>query len=1207
MASGQGELAICVEFDPDTQSLSLESCAPLPDDTQHNDIAAAYLSLCDIDSAPLHSLLLSDSIILDQPRPAPQLSPAAPLTQHTRTPLAIFAGKKYKPVAIKVRPVETELPSRFRITRDIKGDPLKDMPTLSTRPPPYTPTGRYTEERKAVIDKAHPGDFLLPEERALMHHFMCVQDKGFAWCDPERGHFREDFFPPVEIPTIPHKPWTQKNIPIPPGIYEEVCKLIKRKLEAGVYEPSNSSYRSRWFCVVKKDGTSLRIVHSLEPLNKVTIKHAGVTPFTDQIGEHFAGRACGGMLDLYIGYDERGLSEPSRDLTTFQSPFGTLRLVTLPMGWTNSVPIFHDDVTCILQPEIPDTTIPYIDDVPIRGPEGRYLLPDGTEERIPDNPGIRRFVWEHFQSVNRVVQRVKYCGGTFSGFKSALCAEEIVAVGHRCTPQGRLPDLKYVDKISKWGPCKNVSEIRAFLGTIGVCRMFIRNFAKRANSLVHLTRKDVPFEFGPEQLAAQKDLKEALLASPALRPLSYTSDSPVILAVDSSAIAVGFYLCQEDPANPKRRYFARFGSIPFNDRERRFSQPKLELYGLFRALRAYKIFLVGIRNLIIEVDARYIRGMLNNPDTAPSASLNRWIVSILTFHFELRHVPGKTHGPDGLSRRPPQPDDIDEEEEDVEEDFDDWVDNLYGFTHLVNPTVPATISANLLNSFAAYEHLTQMTADFGADEYRDVPYTAPRSDAAAYADLRLREAHRWLMSLKRPENISDHEYALIIRYAANLFVDRGEIWKRDPQGAHKRILYDGQRTRAMEAAHNDTGHRGFYATNALLAERYWWPYIGQDIAWYVRTCHICQLRQTRQIAIPPIVATPAPLFAKMYMDTMHLPRSGGFGYIVQGRCSLTHYPEFRMLRKETAQSLGDWIFQDILCRWGTLVEIVSDNGKPFVAALGHLDKKYHVKHIRISGYNSRANGIVERSHFDVRQALFKASDGSETKWSQAAQSVFWSERVTPRKRMGCSPYFAVTGTHPLLPFDIVEANYLLPPPDSLLSTTDLVARRAIALQKRQEDLIRLKDRVHLARNRAALRFERDHTHTIRDFNFKAGALVLVRNTAIEKALNRKMRPRYFGPMVVISKNKGGAYIICDLDGTLAHSPVAAFRIVPYFCRENIDLPDLEQHIDVSAARLRELENTTTTDPDYPEPPEEYSDAAEAAEDTAGEEEEAEET
>jgi hypothetical protein len=215
----------------------------------------------------------------------------------------------------------------------------------------------------------------------------------------------------------------------------------------------NSSYCSKWFCVAKKDGKSLRIVHSLEPLNKVTIKHVGITPFTDQIGEHFAGRVCSGMLDLYIGYDKRRLAPESHDLTTFQSPFGALCLVTLPMGWTNSVPIFHDNITFILQPEIPNTTVPYIDNVPICSPAERYILPNGTEERIPDNPSIRHFIWEHFQGLNRVVQQTKYCGRTYSGPKTVLCVEEITVVGHRCTPSGRLPDPSRIDKIVKWGPC----------------------------------------------------------------------------------------------------------------------------------------------------------------------------------------------------------------------------------------------------------------------------------------------------------------------------------------------------------------------------------------------------------------------------------------------------------------------------------------------------------------------------------------------------------------------------------------------------------------------------------------------------------------------------------------------------------------------------------------------------------------------------------
>ena len=165
------------------------------------------------------------------------------------------------------------------------------------------------------------------------------------------------------------------------------------------------------------------------------------------------------MLDLYVGYDEQTLVESSRDLTTFQTPFGALRLVTLPMGQTNSVPIFHDNVTYILQPEIPDVTVPFIDNVPIKGPVSKYRNRDRTYETIPENTGIRHFVWEHFQNLNRVVQQMKYCGRTFSGPKTALCAAEITVVGHRCTYDGRLPETDQVGVIKQWSACNNVSEV----------------------------------------------------------------------------------------------------------------------------------------------------------------------------------------------------------------------------------------------------------------------------------------------------------------------------------------------------------------------------------------------------------------------------------------------------------------------------------------------------------------------------------------------------------------------------------------------------------------------------------------------------------------------------------------------------------------------------------------------------------------------------
>ena len=138
------------------------------------------------------------------------------------------------------------------------------------------------------------------------------------------------------------------------------------------------------------------------------------------------------------------------------------------------------------------------------------------------------------------------------------------------------------------------------------------------------------------------------------------------------------------------------------------------------------------------------------------------------------------------------------------------------------------------------------------------------------------------------------------------------------------------------------------------------------------------------------------------------------------------------------------------------------------------------------------------------------------------------------------------------------------------------------LQKRQEDLVHLRDQVYRKRNRTALCFECDHTMIIHNFNFNKGDLVLMRNTAIEKALNKKMRPRYFRPIVIVSHNCSSTYIICDLDSTLAHAPIVAFQIVPYFTHEHLDLPDLKQHINISVTLLRKLEDTITTDPNYPE-------------------------
>src|SRR5438105_2819823 len=83
------------------------------------------------------------------------------------------------------------------------------------------------------------------------------------------------------------------------------------------------------------------------------------------------------------------------------------------------------------------------------------------------------------------------------------------------------------------------------------------------------------------------------------------------------------------------------------------------------------------------------------------------------------------------------------------------------------------------------------------------------------------------------------------------------------------------------------------------------------------------------------------------------------------RDHLSSWAEARALKNESAEAIGRWLFEDIICRWGCLIEIITDNGPPFLKAVKWLEQKYGITGIKISAYNSRANGSVERPHWDI--------------------------------------------------------------------------------------------------------------------------------------------------------------------------------------------------------------------------------------------------
>jgi hypothetical protein len=530
---------------------------------------------------------------------------------------------------------------------------------------------------------------------------------------------------------------------------------------------------------------------------------------------------------------------------------------------------------------------------------------------------------------------------------------------------------------------------------------------------------------------------------------------------------------------------------------------------------------------------------------------------------------------------------------DASDTVETWIDDACGFSSIASPTLWVV---NLCNAPPTTHVFTVEDLEDSPDGSSREITLPPRDSKADAADSRVRLVDAYLRDPLAPLALEPARLQGFTRYAHEFFLYDDRLWRRGIEGAHQLVIFEpSRRLSLLQQAHDSLGHKGKFATRRQLLLRFWWPHLDADVAWFDDTCIECQRRRTQHVIIPPTVAYPAPLFRKIYCDTMHMPPANKFKFIVHGRCSLTGWPEWRALRVENAEQIGRWLFEDVLCRWGGVEEIVTDNGTQFIAAAAWLATKYGIHHIRISPYNSRAN-LVERRHFDVREAIVKTAGNDVAHWYKYAPHVFWAERVTVQRATGHSPFYMAHGVEPVLPFDIEEATWLVdyPTNDLPARTTDLLAARARALQKRDEDLDRLREQVFAARIASTTRSVTRNAAKIEDFDFQPGALVLVRNSENEKNLSGKTNPRYLGPMVVVQRNKGGAYVLAELDGALSKLRYAAARLVPYHARSqiNVDIGHLTSLStdELAAATTDEPVEELSPDFDAPAPTPDHSNA-----------------
>jgi hypothetical protein len=106
------------------------------------------------------------------------------------------------------------------------------------------------------------------------------------------------------------------------------------------------------------------------------------------------------------------------------------------------------------------------------------------------------------------------------------------------------------------------------------------------------------------------------------------------------------------------------------------------------------------------------------------------------------------------------------------------------------------------------------TTDTDIDDYT----LAPQSAQAEVDNSRLLKVFQWLQDLRRPDGLSDAEYATFVQYCTDFFVDDNRPWRKDTHGAHKLVIPPGRQLSIIRITHDSLGHKAFYATKAHISE-----------------------------------------------------------------------------------------------------------------------------------------------------------------------------------------------------------------------------------------------------------------------------------------------------------------------------------------------------------------------------------------------------